>query len=337
VRSRDLAGNETVSGDYTFTTHTAPDLAVENLAATGAFAAGGNIVISWNDTNSGAGDTYTSWYDGVIVTNATTGQTLLNTTVYFDATAGNISSGGSRSRQLNFHLPEGASGAGDLRIWVTANIYNNQFEATLDNNRAVIQENSTLPNYPDLQVANLMVTNLSLQSGGMIGLSWQDTNSGTAAVAASFQDRVTVVNLDTTQTLVNAGIAYDVNAAGTIGSGLSAGRQFSFTLPNGSSGAGNLQITVTADGNNNIFEYNAGGTAEANNASSVAAISTLAAYPDLAVTNIVVPARRFKWFGPISISAMLPPPTPGATRYFCRTRLPLAADNCSEHFRSPAI
>ncbi len=290
VRSRDLAGNETASGDYTFTTHTAPDLQVQNLAASGTFSAGGNIVVSWADTNSGAGNTYTSWYDGVIVTNTTTGQTLLNTTVYFDASTGNIPSNGSRARQLNFHLPDGSSGAGELHILVTANIYNNQFETTLDNNSAAIQKISILPDYPDLQVANLAVTNTSLESGDTVGITWQDTNSGGAAVTGSFQDRITIVNLDTTQALANAVVAYDVNASGTIGAGQSVGRQFSFILPNGSSGAGNLQVTVAADNGNSVFEYNLAGTAESNNMNSTTAVSALAAYPDLAVTNISVPA-----------------------------------------------
>ena len=73
VHSSDQAGNETISGDDTFTTVAAPDLQVTNLSVTGNLVSGGNLLISWRDTNSGAGATFTSWYDRVIVTNGTDG------------------------------------------------------------------------------------------------------------------------------------------------------------------------------------------------------------------------------------------------------------------------
>src|SRR6185312_9144928 len=142
--------------------------------------------------------------------------------------------------------PDGPLGAGTLQITVNGNVYNNQFETALNNNSASIQKTSTLPAYPDLQVVNLVVTNASLQSGGVLGIQWRDTNSGSAAVSGSFQDHVTIVNLDTAQMLANSGLTYDVNASGTIAAGQAANRQFSFTLPNGNSGAGHLLITVSA-------------------------------------------------------------------------------------------
>ncbi|HEY9510213.1 MAG TPA: CARDB domain-containing protein, partial [Verrucomicrobiae bacterium] len=292
VRSHDLAGNETVSADQSFTTLAAPDLQAQNLAATGTFVSGGNIVITWNDANTGSGATYTSWYDQVLVTNITTGQALLNTSVRYDAsTSGNIASGGNQSRQVSFHLPDGPNGAGNLQIVITANAYHNQFETDFNNNREAIAKTSTLPAYPDLQVVAVALTNAVLQSGSVVGLQWQDTNSGNASITASFQDRITVSNIDTAQTLLNSSVTYDVNASGPLAAGQSADRHFSFTLPNGIAGAGHLHITITSDFANNIFEYNAAGIAESNNTNSLTAISALAAYPDLAVTNIIAPAN----------------------------------------------
>ena len=81
------------------------------------------------------------------------------------------------------------------------------------------------------------------------------------------------------------------NAAATpIASGQSVGQQFSFALPDGAAGAGTLQIMVTADIYDNVFEYNANGTAKSNNTNSNTVVSTLAPYPDLTVTNVVAPA-----------------------------------------------
>ena len=130
VHSHDQAGNESVSNDGTFTTVNAPDLLVNGLHLNGSLTSGGNVAILWNDTNSGAGATYTYWYDQVTVTNVTTGQTLLNTTVFYDSTAlGNISSSGSASRQLNFHVPDGTAGTGPLEFTVKVNAYGNQYES----------------------------------------------------------------------------------------------------------------------------------------------------------------------------------------------------------------
>src|SRR5581483_11643710 len=58
----------------------------------------------------------------------------------------------------------------------------------------------------------------------------------------------------------------------------------------GFAGVGTLGIGILADANNNVFEYNGGGTGESNNTNSLIVVSTLAAYPDLVVTNIVIPA-----------------------------------------------
>jgi hypothetical protein len=294
VRSRDLAGNETISGDSLFTTLAAPDLAMTNLSVSGNFVSGGNLLIAWQDTNAGVGATFTYWYDQVIVTNTTTGQTLLNTVVFYDPNAnGNIAGGDDRNRQFNFNLPDGSSGAGNLQISVTANVYGNQFEANgsgnaLLNNTASITQTTTLAAYPDLQVVGLAVTNSQIRSGGVVGLAWQDTNSGSGSVKNLFYDQITVVNQTTSQTLVNTMQSYDASVA-PIAGGQAANRQFSFTLPDGTPGVGTLRITLTVDANNQVYEFNTGGTAEINNTNSITAVSSLAAYADLAVTNVTGP------------------------------------------------
>jgi hypothetical protein len=295
VHSRDQAGNETISGDNSFTTFAAPDLQVTNLSVTGSLISGGNLLISWADTNSGLGATFSYWYDQVIVTNSATGQTLLNSSVFYDPSVnGSIASGGSQSRQLTFQLPNGPSGAGSLQVMVTVNAYGNQYEANGSgsaqmNNTESITLSSALAAYPDLQITGLAVTNSQIQSGKVVGIVWNDANTGNGAVSNSFDDQIVVVNQTTAQTLVSTVLADNAGAA-PIASGQSVGRQFSFVLPDGAAGAGTLQIMITADIYNNVFEYNASGTAKSNNTNSIVAASTLAPYPDLVVTNVVVPA-----------------------------------------------
>jgi len=291
VHSADLAGNPAFSGDYTFTTLAAPDLTVQNLSVTGSLLSGGNLVVGWQDVNSGPGATDTSWYDQVLVTNLTTGQTLLSTLVQYNAAVnGNLGVHGSQSQQLAAQVPNGPAGVGTIEFIVTANVYGNQNEVTLNNNSASSQKTTTLAAYPDLQVVNLGVTNAAIKSGATLDIVWQDTNSGNAAVSGSFQDALTVVNLDTAQTLASVSVPYNFNALGSIPAGKAASQQYSFVLPNGTEGTGHLQITVVTDSGNAIYEYNTAGTGENNNTNSLTVIASLAASPDLLVTNLVIPS-----------------------------------------------
>jgi hypothetical protein len=61
-----------------------------------------------------------------------------------------------------------------------------------------------------------------------------------------------------------------------------------FTLPEGRRGAGQIQVTVTADYYNQLFESKAAGDAENNNSASRTFTSALAPYPDFSVANLAV-------------------------------------------------
>src|SRR5204863_4839937 len=85
------------------------------------------LTINWNDVNNGAAATPGSWYDRVIIQNTTTGQTYVNTIVYYDSsTLGNLAaSGGSRARTYNFTLPDGDPGVGNIQATITADTLDN--------------------------------------------------------------------------------------------------------------------------------------------------------------------------------------------------------------------
>lgn len=142
---------------------------------------------------------------------------------------------------------------------------------------------------PDLIVTGVAIAPPSgLQSGQSATVSWTTRNNGTAATAGSFTERVSVRNTGTSQIIVNRTLLYDEAASGAINPGATRPRQLAITLPDGPAGAGNLEVTVTTDTLNNIFEQNGGGTAEANNATSVNITTTLAPYPDLQVAGLSV-------------------------------------------------
>ena len=102
----------------------------------------------------------------------------------------------------------------------------------------------------------------------------------TRAVDSAFVDNLTVVNTTTGATLVDTDVAYNPSLPGIspIDPGGSFPQAYSFTLPQGFAGTGNLAFTVTTDADNQIFEFNASGTGETNNTATLSATSTLATY-----------------------------------------------------------
>ncbi len=238
--------------------------------------------------------------------NTSTNQTLVTATVPYDATSlGPLQSGSSAAQQYDFTLPDGDPGVGNLSISVTTDADNNVIEGNSSgtaetNNTASISTASTLADYPDLSVPQVSISPANPQSGDSVTVTWTDANTGLGPVTQSFNDLVEVEDISTGQTLASATVPYNVAALGTITAGTtSATRQFTFNLPPGLSGVGNLQITVTTDSSNQIFEYNYGTipgghtVAEENNSTSIDAESTLAPYPDLQVTDVSGPTTGF--------------------------------------------
>jgi hypothetical protein len=274
-----------------------PDLQVINLnVQPGTLASGTNVTIRWQDTNSGSATAPSSWYDRVTIVNTNSGVTLLDTTLFYDAnTLGTLTNGIARDRVFNFTLPNGVNAVGHLRFTVTADTLNSIFEYNPggtgeSNNTASVVVASSIAPYPDLQVISLDVQPAALGSGTNLTIHWQDTNTGNAPAAASWLDRVTIVNTNAGLTLLDTTVQYDTNVLGILTNGTARDRSISFTLPYTTNGAGHLRFTVAADSLNNVFEYNAGGTGESNNSTAIVRVSTLTPLPDLVITGLSAPA-----------------------------------------------
>ncbi len=284
--------NQGFSGSFTIAL---PDLQVANLAIISpANPQSGNLVTTnWDDTNLGIFATPGSWTDTVTVVNTTTGATLVNG-ASVPYTGGSIAVNGSALQSYSFPLPDGAAGVGNLQVTVTVNASHSVVESDFTNNSAPTSFASTLANYPDLQVTGLSATPGNPQSGNSITLNWIDSNTGDGPVHNSFSDVVLVqrVNSDGSLTTLASG---SVAGNSTLAAGSSSPQQFSLTLPNGTAGTGNFQVTVTTNAGSSSFEYNTDGpggssTASNNNTATTTLSSTLAAYPDLAASNVTAPA-----------------------------------------------
>ncbi len=275
------ANNQTT---VTVTQSPFPDLAVTGLGVTGTSA--GQVTVGWTDDDLGAGPVGQSYYDGVTVVDVTTGQNVGFGSVYVPAGSTPIPAGGSAPESFSFALPSGFNVTHLLRATVTADSSSAILETNELNNAATVTTTGPLAQYPDLVVQNLTVSPTAPVTGQSVTVGWADANTGAGPATTGRYDLVQVKNLTTGQTLVSATPYY----SDTLAAGGSAARTYTFPLPNGTAGAGQLQVTVTTDYYNNVFEYNAAGTAESNNTATTTVTSTVAAYPDLTVANLTAAA-----------------------------------------------
>src|SRR5204863_9639 len=114
--------NNSATTSVTSTLSAYPDLQVTGLAiAPASPQSGGAITVNWNDVNNGNAATSGNWYDHVVIKNTTTGVTLVDTTVTYDAAAlGNLAaSGGTKARSYNYTLPNGIPGVGTIQATIT--------------------------------------------------------------------------------------------------------------------------------------------------------------------------------------------------------------------------
>ena len=86
----------------------------------------------------------------------------------------------------------------------------------------------------------LAVSPTTILSGDTVDVTWNDANTGNAAVDSAFVDNLTIVNTTTGATLVDTDVAYNPSLPGIspIGPGGSFAQAYSFTLPQGYPGAG---------------------------------------------------------------------------------------------------
>ncbi len=304
IREANPAGtaesNNTANATQFATLALAPDLRVVNISVLPSSPRSGDLIdVSWSDLNSGSGTVSRSFQDALVIKNLTTNQTLVSTVIPYEVSAsgnGPISAGESRLRTFSFRLPDGTSGVGQLQFTITTDsalaIFESELGETAENNNTTSTTTSTtLAAYPDLQVTNFRIDPVTaINSGGIITIRWDNSNSGNGATNGAWSDAITIRNITTGEILVSSGtVAFDpMNSGGSIAPGTSRTRQYSYRLPEGNRGVGQFSVSVIADASNNLFEFNANGTAESNNTGSFSFSSTLAAYADLQVKDLTV-------------------------------------------------
>ncbi len=113
-------------------------------------------------------------------------------------------------------------------------------------------------------------------------VQWTDTNTGTLPASGSFTDQVVVTNTTTGSVLATGYVPYNAASQGNLAAGASATQQYTFSLPNGDPGVGQIQFTVTADYDQNVSTP----AGEPNDTATLTETSTLAPYPDLVTSGV---------------------------------------------------
>jgi hypothetical protein len=286
----------------------APDLVVTNIAVTanGPVQSGGQVTVSWTDSNIGNLATAASWTDHVLVRNASN-QVIATVLVPYDQTvSGPLAASGTSPRQATLRLPDGLAGAGSLSFYVTVDALNDIAEQSLSgqaelNNTSSLSVTSALAPYPDLQVTGLTVIPPDAWlPGNTVTINWSTTNAGSLATQSSWHEQVSVRDLSTGVTLVLATLPYDASTSGygPLAPGASQARQYSFTWPSGLSSTGKYEFAITTNSENEIFEANAAGTATTNDTTLV----DIASAPDLQVRNLMVTSSPVQSGATITLS-----------------------------------
>ena len=246
----------------------APDLTVTALAVDNLTPqSGAQITVTWTDVNVGTAQVTAGWFDGVLITNQSTGGVVTNQQVHVDPNPGGTAS----PRSFSFRIPDGNLGAGTLRIQITTDISNTVTEVNgagnaESNNTATLDVVSTLALYPDLQVTDLTLTPAAgWPPSSAVIVGWKTRNQGNVATIGSWVESVSVLNVTTGQTLFTVAVPYDAAVSGSIAAGGLLDRSVLLTWPAGASGLGQFRFTVTTDSTGQVFENNATGTAETNN------------------------------------------------------------------------
>ncbi|MDB6172921.1 MAG: hypothetical protein JWL59_2232, partial [Chthoniobacteraceae bacterium] len=263
-----------------------PDLVPEAVVINGALSSSA-LNLSWKTANRGTGSAAQPWKEHVVVRNLTSELVLLDTEREISTV---LAAGAVLAQSLDISILS----AGRYQASIVVDSREKIFEFDESGHTTAEHNNSgqTIFDVPlDLQISDLAVETAGpLRSGSLVVIRWNDRNSGLLPASGSWSDKVTVLNKTTGATLLNTELYYDVSSLGAITGGQTRPRQYSFQIPDGAAGVGELLFTIIADCNGQVVEFDPVSPAETNNTASRIETSVIAPYPDLIIESINAPA-----------------------------------------------
>ncbi len=301
VRESNARGNAESNNAHTVTTEVTladyVDLAVEDFEINpdGGFSPGEEVTVTWTTRNRGSANVDGPWTERLEIYNLSLSDSEPVAVITISGDMNDVllfNDNGYLERVATFAWPAGVSASGNFIVRIMVDTANEIVEPDKANNSAELLRAVG----PDMQVVGLQVLTPETEicAGGEVTISWKDWNSGTSATGAAFHDLIQVLNEDGV-VVKEWELVYDPYQDGHIEAGGLRERSFTFRLPDGLRGTGNLVLRVTADQNlaglGVLFETNLNNDAEENNSSSVSIVSAAGRYADLKVGSVTVPEQ----------------------------------------------
>ncbi|HVX64219.1 MAG TPA: CARDB domain-containing protein, partial [Pirellulales bacterium] len=257
------------------------DLAVTSVAAPSIAALGSTVELSWTVTNQGNAAAQANWSDSIYLSDTNVLDGSATFVGSFAAGASPLAAGASYAQSQSVLIPNAALGSRYLLF--VADASQQQAESNKANNVRVVPIQLA---QVDLSAGSASAPT-SANFGDAIDVSWTATNAGSTEINQPWSDRI---YLSTSSTLdVNAArllATVDASAWAPLAPGASYSQTARVPLPlDATTTAGSYYLFVVVDGLNQAAE-----TDETNNATSQPISLGLPPLPDLAPTNIVVPA-----------------------------------------------
>jgi subtilase family serine protease len=265
-----------------------PDLQVSGLTVPVAAAPGKGIDVSWTVTNQSSQPTgVNSWSDRIVLSaDGDLGTLEDNIQLAVVSHSGALVPGASYTQTQTVALPPGISG--NYHIFVITDVGNQVLEYGQEgNNTAVAVLPISLTPAPDLQVTSLSAPAGTSEQDLLV--SWTVTNNGAGEASGNNSTWVDQVYLSTDGTLNpnTALLLGKFRHLGDLATGESYTASGTVKLPVGV--AGNHQIFVITDAQNDVYEH----AGEGNNTAGVSIPIALTPPPDLQVAVVNAPISGY--------------------------------------------
>ena len=247
--------NTTLSDLLRVTASRVPDLQIQTIDGPAAFTLGQPVTVTWTGINTGISPIAANavWYDTVSLVNAS-GNVVYTVNAYMQPAVEIAALTGSYQGTLTFTPSIGSQAftAGNYRFRVTTDAYGYVAEANENNNALTDVDLVALsaPLSADLQPAAI-ATPTSVPANTRMVVTWEDHNTGAAAVASGYYDLIELVNS-------NGGVyvsqAVPFSDPASIAAGGTAARSLEMLVPVGAP-PGSYRLRITTDYYNQVPEY----------------------------------------------------------------------------------